>query len=223
MATLDFDEIVLVDDAGAYHLVIEVIALARALADAGEHRQARVGRRDVVDELHHRHGLADAGAAEQAHFAALGKRAAEVDHLDAGLEQFLRRRQLVERRRVAVDRHLLFSGDRAPLVDRPAQHVHDAAERLATYRHHDGVAGVDDNHSAAQSVGAAERDRAHDAVAQLLLHLERQPDLVHLERVVDLRHLIARELHVDDRADALNDGSLIHIRIPTLRCLESCG
>ena len=28
---------------------------------------------------------------------------------------------------------------------------------------------------AAQAVGAAERDRAHDAVAQLLLHLERSP------------------------------------------------
>ena len=53
----------------------------------------------------------------------------------------------------------------------------------------------------------AERDRAHDAVAELLLHFERQPDLVHLQRVVDLRHLVARKLHVDDRADALDDGS----------------
>jgi hypothetical protein len=44
---------------------------------------------DVVDELHHVHGLADAGAAEQADLAALGERADQVDHLDAGLEQLL--------------------------------------------------------------------------------------------------------------------------------------
>ena len=203
------------------HLVVEVVALARALADAGEHRQARVRGRDVVDELHHRDGLAHAGAAEQADLAALGERTDEVDDLDAGLEQLLRRRQLLERRRVAVDRHRLLGVDRAPLVDRAAEHVHDAAERLAADRHHDRVAGVDDLHAAAQAVGAAERDRAHDAVAQLLLDLERQPDLVHLEGVVDLRHLGAREFHVDDRADALDDGSLVHVRILGLRCFDS--
>ena len=65
-------------------------------------------------------------------------------------------------------------------------------------------------HAAAQAVGAAERDRAHDAVAQLLLHLERQPDLVQLERVVDLGDLVARKFHVDHRADALNNRSLVH-------------
>ena len=54
------------------HLVIEVVALARALADAGEHRVAAVRLGDVVDQLHDQHGLADAGAAEQADLAALG-------------------------------------------------------------------------------------------------------------------------------------------------------
>ena len=110
---------------------------------------------------------------------------------------------------VAVDRHRLLGVDRAALVDRPAEHVHDAAERLGADRHHDRRAGVHHLHAAAQPVGAAERDRAHDAVAELLLHLERQPDVVHLERVVDLRHLVARELDVDDGADALDDGSLV--------------
>ena len=114
----------------------------------------------------------------------------------------------------------LFGVDRAALVDRAAQHVHDAAERLAADRHRDRVAGVDDGHPAAQAIGAAERDRAHDAVAQLLLDLEREPDLVHLEGVVDLRHLGARELHVDDGADALNDGSLVHVHVLGLRCFK---
>ena len=104
---------------------------------------------------------------------------------------------------------VLFGADRAALVDRPAEHVHDAAERLRPDGHHDRRAGVDDLHAAAQAVGRAERDRAHDAVAELLLHLERQADLVHLQRVVDLRHVVARKFHVDDRADALDDRSLV--------------
>ena len=65
------------------HLVIEVVALAGALADAGEHRIAAMGFRDVVDEFHDQHGLADAGAAEQADLAALRVRRQQVDDLDA--------------------------------------------------------------------------------------------------------------------------------------------
>jgi hypothetical protein len=58
--------------------------------------------------------------------------------------------------------------------------------------------GVGDRHAAAQAVGGPERDRADDAVAELLLDLERQVGAFHLQRVVDLRHLAARELDVDD-------------------------
>src|SRR4029077_19660752 len=53
-----------------HHLVPEVVALARALADAGEAGVAAVLLGDVVDELHDEHGLADAGAAEEANLAA---------------------------------------------------------------------------------------------------------------------------------------------------------
>ena len=65
---------VLVDDARLDHLVVEVVAFAGTLADAGEHGQARVLLGDVVDQLEHVDGLADAGAAEQADLAALGER-----------------------------------------------------------------------------------------------------------------------------------------------------
>jgi peptide chain release factor 1 len=62
-------------DVGFDELVIEVVALAGTLADAGEHRVTAVGLRDVVDQFLNEHGLADAGAAEQADLAALGVRA----------------------------------------------------------------------------------------------------------------------------------------------------
>jgi hypothetical protein len=160
---------------------------------------------DVVDELHHVHGLAHAGAAEQAHLAALGERADQVDHLDAGLEQFLRGRQLVIHRRLAVDggRDLLAHG--AALVDGRAEHVHDAAQRGLAHGHGDGVARVADHEAATQTFGRAQRDGAHDAVAQLLLHFERQRRALELERVVNLGHPLARKLHVHHGADTLHD------------------
>ena len=73
---------------GLDDLVIEVVAFAGALADAGEHRIAAVRLGDVVDQFLNQHGLADAGAAEQADLAALGVRREQIDDLDAGDENF---------------------------------------------------------------------------------------------------------------------------------------
>ena len=94
--------------AGLDHLVIEVVALAGALADAGEHRIAAMRLRDVVDELHDEHGLADAGAAEQADLAAAGVRGEQVDDLDAGDEDLRFGRLL------GIGRRRLVDGARAP-------------------------------------------------------------------------------------------------------------
>ena len=96
------------DDAGLLELEIEVVAFARALADAGEHREAAVLLGDVVDQLEDENGLADAGAAEEAGLAALGVRLEQVDDLDAGLEHLDAGGLLVERRRLAVDRPALL-------------------------------------------------------------------------------------------------------------------
>jgi len=77
-------QVLLVDDAGLRHLVVQVVALARPLADAREHGHATVQLRDVVDELHDDHGLADAGAAERTDLASLQERTDEIDDLDSG-------------------------------------------------------------------------------------------------------------------------------------------
>ena len=66
--------------------MIEVVAFAGPLADAGEHGVTAVGLGDVVDQLLNQHGLAHAGAAEQADLAALGVGRQQVDDLDAGDE-----------------------------------------------------------------------------------------------------------------------------------------
>src|SRR4051812_31299599 len=69
--------------------------------------------------------------------------------------------------------------------------------------------------AAAQAVGGAERDAAHDAVAELLLDLEGETlldqrivaALFEDQRVVDVGHLLAREFDVDHGTDRLDDGA----------------
>ena len=122
----------------------EVVALARALADAAEHRQAAVLRGDVVDQLLDDDGLAHAGAAEQADLAALDVRGEQVDDLDAGLEDLVGRVELLEVGRRPVDRPALGVVEAVlAVVDGLAHHVEEAAQRRLAHRHRDRLAGVD--------------------------------------------------------------------------------
>jgi hypothetical protein len=187
------------------HLVVEVVALTGTLTHAGEHGQAAVCLGDVVDQFHHVDGLADAGAAEQADLATLGKRAHQVDDLDAGFQQLSGRGLVFVRRGRTVDFPGFAGGHRTGFVDRTTQHVHDAAQGARTDRHRDGAFGVGGNQVALQAVGGAQRDAADHAVTELLLHFQRDFGVVHLQRVVHLRHRFTRELDVDDGADDLND------------------
>ena len=156
-------QILLVDDARLRHLVVEVVALARALADAGEHRHAAVELGDVVDQLHDDDGLADARATERADLAALQERADQIDDLDAG-RQHLRRGGLIgERRRRPVDRVVLLRLDRAALVHRVAGDIEDASHHAVADRHRDRAAGVGDLEAALETLGAGHRDRPHPA------------------------------------------------------------
>ena len=120
------------------HLVIEVVAFAGALANAGEHRIAAMRLGHVVDQFHDQHRLADAGAAEQADLAALGVGCEQIHNLDAGDQDFRFGRLLDKFRRRLMDGARRLGLDRAGLVDRLADHIHDAAQRFIADRHHDG-------------------------------------------------------------------------------------
>src|SRR4029078_5376306 len=86
------------------HLQPEVVPLAGALAHAGEAGVAAVEAGEAGDQLLDDDGLADAGAAEEAGLAAAHQGAEQVDDLDAGLEQLGLRGELVELRRLVMDR-----------------------------------------------------------------------------------------------------------------------
>src|SRR5262249_17374556 len=98
-----------------------------ALADARKDGVTAVRLRDVVDELHDDDRFTDAGAAEEAYLSPLYVRSAEIDDLDAGLEQLLLRRLIFELRCRTVNRPVVGSVHRSHLVDRFSDDVHDSA------------------------------------------------------------------------------------------------
>ena len=172
-------------------------------------------RRDVVDELLDQHGLADAGTAEEADLAALRVRGEQVDDLDAGLEQGRLGIEILELRRLAVNAPAL-AGDGLAVVDRVAEHVEDAAERLRTDRDADRGAGVDDLGATGEAVRGVHGDRADAVIAEMLLDLSDDEAAVGLdvECRVD-RGKRVREYGVDDDALDLHDladVALAHVR-----------
>ena len=148
-------------DAGFDELVIEVVAFAGALADAGEHRITAVRLRDVVDQFLNQHGLADAGAAEQADLAALGIRREQIDDLDAGDENFSLGRLLGIGRRFLMDGAVAFgftgpaSSTGSPMTFMMRPSVPTPTGTMI------GAAGVDDFLAADQTFGGVHRDGAH--------------------------------------------------------------
>ena len=132
---LRLGEVVGVDHARLLELLVEVVALAGALAHTGEHRYAAVLLGDVVNKLLDQHGFAHTGAAEEADLAALAIGGEQVDDLDTGLEDFWLGFQLGEAWGRPVDRCGQGGGHRAPLVDGFAEHVEDAAKGGFTHGH----------------------------------------------------------------------------------------
>ena len=188
---------------------------------AHQHRQrqtAQVFGRDIVDQLHHVDGLADTRATEQTDFTALGKRADQINDLDACLKQLIGAGKLFISRRFSVNRHTLLLTDVSPLVNWPAKHVHDPSQRLSADRHRHGGSCILHAESPAQTLGAAQSDSAHNPVTQLLLHFKRDVSVVDSQGVVYLGHAIAREFHVDNRANDLYDATATHVRF-----LFQCG
>ena len=191
---------------GLAELDPQVVALTGALAHAGENRGATEVAGDTVDHLLDEHGLADAGAAEQGDLAAAHVRGQQVDDLEARLEHLGAGLELVEGRRLAVDRPAVEVVSVVLLVQADAKGVEHVALDAVADRHRDCPPGVDHVDAADQAVGRLQCDAAHQAVAEVQGHLQRQRlgqllvgDLG-LQRVEQFGHRAAGEFNVDHRA-----------------------
>ena len=164
---------------------------------------------EVVDQLLDQHGLAHARAAEQADLAALRVGREQVDHLDARLEHLGRRSEVLDARRLLVDRASLdVIGKVLTEVDQLTEQVEDAPERHLADGNGDRGAGVDHLGTAGQAVGGVHRDRAHAVVAEVLLDLAHEHALLRA-RADPLCLLLAVRLGARDRDRVVDLGQAV--------------
>ena len=194
------------------HFVVQIVALARALADAGEYRQTAVLLGDVVNQLHDQNRFANACAAEQTDFAALRIRADQVDDLDAGFENFGRSRQFVVFRRGTMNVPMLAVRRIRLIVHRFAENVENAPQRLSADGNGDSVPEIRDHRVARQTVGRSHCDAANGVVADMLRNLDGKRAIAdrHGQGIVNRRHCAVVKAHVHNRShDLRNDAQML--------------
>ena len=149
------DQCGLLKNASLIHFADQIVTLTGTLADACEHGHTAVVLGDSLDHFLNKHGLADACATEQTDLAALHVRGQQIDDLDTGFEHLGLGFQLIECRRVAVDRPTL--GDRDGLVillvEDVAGHVEHVTLGDIANRNGDRTAGVEHGGATNEAVG----------------------------------------------------------------------
>ena len=188
------------------HLVIEIVALAGALADPGENRVAAVSLGDIVDELLDEHRLAHPSTAEEPDLPALGVGGEQVDDLDPGNQHLGLGGLVGEGGGIAVDGEGARALHRAALVNRLADDIEDAPERLRPDRNLNGPPGVAHLGAAHEALGRIHGDGAHRVLAEVLRDLQNEAlaEVLGLQRVEDHRQL-AFKVDVHHRAHHLGD------------------
>ena len=129
---------------------------------------------NVVDQFLNQHRLAHAGAAEQTDFTTFTIRFEQVNHLDARVEHLLHRRQVLELRRLAVDRVSALAVQFLHAVDGVAHHVHQAAFDLVAHRHGNRATQRAHFHAPLQAIRTIHGHGTHRVLADVLLHLHNQ-------------------------------------------------
>ena len=196
------------NDAAFHHLVPQVVALAAALANAGEDGIAAMFGRDVGNQLLNQNRFADASAAEQADFAALGIRLQQVNDLDAGFQNAHDRALLGKGRRLAVDAPF-FGGCRKRLaaVNRVAQDVEHAPQGRVTDGNADAASSCLHRHAARKPFAGRQHDAADSMFIHVLRHFHGAHFVFHLDAqcFANLRQLSLLKLTVHHRAGHLHD------------------
>ena len=184
---------------------------------------------NVVDQLHDDDGLAHTGAAEQADLTATQIRLQQIDDLDAGLEHLQAGILLLKGGSMTMNWVRRCKLNRALLVDRIADDVHDTAQRPAANGNRNRSAGVYGLHAADKAVGRLHGNRANAALAQVLLNFRHdvdgcrdfKPFAGNPDCGVNRRQILLVKGHVHNRANHLNYFANIHVLSSAVRDRQS--
>ena len=126
------------DDSGLDHLAQQIVSFACTFTHTGKDGKSVVFFRDVVDQLHDKDRLPYAGSSEQTDLASFGIRFEQVDHLDAGVQDFAAGGQVLELGRFTMDRKGSFLVEFGHSVDGVSRYIHQTPFYLVADRHRDG-------------------------------------------------------------------------------------
>ena len=126
---------------------------------------------------------------------------------DAGIEDFLRGRQVLELGRLAVYAVFLVAFGCGHTVDGLADNVEQASVDVLSNRHRDGAAKRQHFHSALQAVGAVHCNGSHRVLSDILLALKyyrRAIGTFHAQCIVNVwKFYIVIECHINNRTNNL--------------------
>src|SRR5271170_987388 len=213
---LRFVQLVGFDNARVAHLVVEVVAFARPLADTREYGDAAVELGNVIDELHDDYRLAHSRAAEGPYLAALQEWTNQIDHFDSGGQHLRRCRLVLERWRRAMNRIVLLRFDRTAFIHWIAGDIEDAAHHALADGNGNRPAVVGGFIAALEPFGARHGDSPNASVSEVLLYFEGQFNRIalHLELagqgVVDPGQRIGK-FHIHHRTYDFDDFACFHL------------
>ena len=199
------------DNTGFGHFVVQVIAFAGTLTNAGEDRIAVVGGGNVVNELLNQNGFADAGTAEQTDLTALCVGADQVNNLDTGFQDLGSGLLFLIRGGRAVDGPTLLSLHIRLIVDGLTQQIEYAAQAFIANRNGNGSTGVGYFRTALQAVRGGHGNTADHIVTDMLGDL-RDNGLVpvgNFDSVQQTGQLILFEANIQNRTHDLDHCSFV--------------
>src|SRR5262249_48037265 len=187
------------------------------LANTCEDRHSAVQLCDIINKLHDDDRLADSGPAERAHLAAFQERANQVDDFDTGREDFRRSGLLSQQWRKTMDRIIFLRSNRSALVDRISRNVKHPSHDTISDRHVYWATAIHNVKASFKTFGSGHRDCANQLVPKMLLDFECQIHGLILNPVFNSQGVIdprqsAREFHVHNWTDDLNDFAFAHVK-----------
>ena len=208
--------------------MIKVIALAHALAHAGEHTVAAMLLRHVAYKLLHEHSFPHACASKEPDFASANEWSKQIYGLKSGFEYFRARGLIFERGRLSVDGQSRSGGNtflaclRRKTIYRLADDVEKPPEHQLAYGNSYGGSCVRNFRAARESGRVHESNAPHSPKSHMLYNFENDGAVIlalrslaeggqNLQRIPDLGQMFTLEVNVDDRTDYLLDCAFIHI------------
>ena len=131
-----------VDHFGVDHFVIKIVTFTGPLTHTGKDRVSTEEFRDIVDQLLNKNGLANTRAAKEANLTAFCIGAKQIDHFDTCDKDFRLSRLVHKFWCRGMDWHAGSGFNRAALINRLTNNVHDAAKCFRANWHHDWLAKV---------------------------------------------------------------------------------